>query len=143
MTTNTKPPVWFSIVAVLVLIWNALGVMAYIMQVTMTPEDLAALPADEQALYTDLPTWYTAAFAIAVFGGAVASLAMVFRKAAAYALFMISFAGILVQMVYNFFMSRAAEVYGPGGMIMPVMVLLIGAALIRLTKSAKGKGWLS
>jgi hypothetical protein len=80
MTTNTKPPVWFTIVAVLALIWNAFGVMAYIMQVTMTPEALATLPVAEQALYTNLPAWYTGAFAIAVFGGALASLALVLKK---------------------------------------------------------------
>ena len=143
MTTSTKPPVWFTVVAVLAIIWNAMGVMAYIMQVTMTPEDLAALPAEEQALYAELPAWYTGAFAIAVFGGALGALAMVIRKAAAYPLFMISFVGILVQMVYNFFMSRAVDVYGPGGMIMPVMVLLFGAALIRISKTAKKNGWIS
>jgi hypothetical protein len=143
MTTNSKPPIWFTIVAVLALIWNAFGVMAYIMQVTMSAEALAALPEAEQALYIDLPAWYTGAFAIAVFGGALASLALLLRKGAAYPLFMISFAGILVQMVYNFFMSRAVEVYGPGGMIMPVMVLLIGGALIQLARAAKTKGWIS
>jgi hypothetical protein len=143
MTTNTKPPVWFTIVAVLALIWNAFGVMAYIMQVTMTPEALAALPVAEQALYTNLPAWYTGAFAIAVFGGALASLALVLKKGVAYLLFMISFAGILVQMVYSFFLSRALEVYGPGGLAMPVMVLLFGVVLIQLSRSAKIKGWIA
>jgi hypothetical protein len=143
MTTNTKPPVWFTIVAVLALIWNAFGVMAYIMQVTMTPEALATLPVAEQALYTNLPAWYTGAFAIAVFGGALASLALVLKKGVAYLLFMISFAGILVQMVYSFFLSRALEVYGPGGLAMPVMVLLFGVVLIQLSRSAKIKGWIA
>jgi hypothetical protein len=143
MTTNTNPPVWFTIVAVLALIWNAFGVMAYIMQVTMTPEALATLPVAEQALYTNLPAWYTGAFAIAVFGGALASLALVLKKGVAYLLFMISFAGILVQMVYSFFLSRALEVYGPGGLAMPVMVLLFGVVLIQLSRSAKIKGWIA
>lgn len=143
MTSKTKPPVWFSIVAVLALIWNALGVVAYLSNAFMSDEAKAALSMDQQTYLENLPAWYTAAFAIAVFGGALASLAMVFRKAAAYALFMISFVGILVQMIYNFFIGEALEVYGPGGMIMPVMVLLIGAALIRITKTGKMNGWIS
>jgi hypothetical protein len=56
---------------------------------------------------------------------------------------MISFAGILVQMVYSFFLSRALEVYGPGGLAMPVMVLLFGVVLIQLSRSAKIKGWIA
>lgn len=143
MNTKTKAPVWFWIVAVIAVIWNGMGVMAYIMQVTMTPEELAALPAAEQALYVDLPAWYTGAFAIAVFGGTVASIALLIRKASAYLLFIISFVAILVQMFYNFFMSRALEVYGPGGLVMPIMILVFAIALIFISKSAKEKGWIS
>ncbi len=143
MNTKTKAPVWFWIVAVIAVIWNGMGVMAYIMQVTMTPEELAALPAAEQALYVDLPAWYTGAFAIAVFGGTVASIALLMRKASAYLLFIISFVAILVQMFYNFFMSRALEVYGPGGLVMPIMILVFAIALIFISKSAREKGWIS
>ena len=34
---NSKAPRWFMIVAVVLLVWNLLGVMAYIMQVMMSP----------------------------------------------------------------------------------------------------------
>ncbi|MFT6867524.1 MAG: hypothetical protein ACJA08_002367 [Cyclobacteriaceae bacterium] len=143
MTSNTKAPIWFWIVAVIALVWNAMGVMAYIMQVTMSPEDMAALPEAERALYADLPGWYTGAFALAVFGGAVASLALLLRKISAYLLYIISFLGIVSQMFYNFFMSKAAEVYGPGGMVMPMMVLVFGIVFIFFSKSAKEKGWIT
>lgn len=143
MTTKTKPPVWFSIVAVLALVWNALGVVAYLSNAFMTDEAKALLPLDQQNYLDNLPAWYTAAFAIAVFGGTLASLAMVLRKALAFPLFMVSFVGILAQMVYSFFMSNALDVYGPGGMAMPVMILLFGGALIRLSKTGKIRGWLN
>jgi hypothetical protein len=106
-------------------------------------EDMAALPEAERALYADLPGWYTGAFALAVFGGAVASLALLLRKISAYLLYIISFLGIVSQMFYNFFMSKAAEVYGPGGMVMPMMVLVFGIVFIFFSKSAKEKGWIT
>lgn len=143
MTEKIKPPVWFWIVSVLALIWNLLGAMAYLMQAMMTEEALNALPDAERALYENVPAWVTAAFAIAVWGGTLASVLLLMRKGLAYIVFIISFVGIVVQMIYNFGMSKAAEVYGPGGMVMPIMVLVFGLLLILMAKSSKAKGWLA
>ena len=143
MTEKIKPPVWFWIVSVLALIWNLLGAMAYLMQAMMTEEALNALPDAERALYENVPAWVTAAFAIAVWGGTLASVLLLMRKGLAYIVFIISFVGIVVQMIYNFGMSKAAEVYGPGGMVMPIMVLVFGLLLILMAKSSTAKGWLA
>ncbi|MFT4834969.1 MAG: hypothetical protein ACJAVY_002583 [Marinoscillum sp.] len=142
MTTLTKAPTWYWIVSAIALIWNGLGVMAYITQVMMTPEALAILPEAERALYNDFPAWYTGAFAIAVFGGALGSLALLLRKASAYLLFIISFIGLAVQMYYNLVISTAMDVYGPEDLIMPIMVAAFGIGFIFLAKSAKAKGWI-
>lgn len=144
MTNSTnKPTTGFWLIGVAALIWNLLGVMSYIMQAYMTEEALAALPENEQALYTDLPAWVTAAFAIAVFGGALGCVFMLLRKKLAVRLFQFSLIGIMVQMTYNLFMSNAAEVYGPGGVIMPIMVLIIGFFLVWYAGNAVKKGILS
>jgi hypothetical protein len=143
MTTNNKPPVWYWIVAVLALLWNSLGVMAYLMQVMMPPEALDLLPEAERALYENVPAWVTGAFAIAVFGGALGSLALILKKGIAHPLFVVSFLAIIVQMTYNVFLSKALEVYGPGGLAMPIMTFAIGLSLIFIAKSAKTRGWIS
>lgn len=143
MTTQNKPGAAFWIIAVIALIWNIMGVMAYLGQAYMTDEDKALLPEAEQALYTDIPAWVTAAFAIAVFGGLLGALALLLRKKWATPLFLISLLGIIVQMIYNFFISGAMDVYGPGGMIMPVMVLVIGFFLVWYSKKATANGWLN
>ena len=36
-STNNKAPKWFTIVAVVLFVWNLLGVMAYITQVMISP----------------------------------------------------------------------------------------------------------
>ena len=89
ISTN-KPPIWFWVIAVVALVWNLMGVMAYIGQAYMTEAELNALPEVEQALYANYPAWATAAFAIAVFGGAIASIALLLRKKLAKTLFLIS-----------------------------------------------------
>lgn len=143
MTASTKPTVSFWIISVLALLWNIMGVMAYIMHVTMTPETLQALPAEEQVLYTNVPVWATAAFAIAVWGSTLGCILLLIRKKLATPVFMISFAAILVQMVHQLFISKSIEVYGPGGAVMPVMIILAGAFLIWYSRKATAKGWLS
>jgi len=113
------------------------------MQAYMTQEELLALPLEEQALYSDIPAWVTAAFAIAVFGGLLGCLLLLLRKKLATFVFIISLIGIIVQMIYNVFMSKAAEVYGPGNMMMPLMVIVIGTFLIWYSKRMQNQGVLS
>ena len=140
--STNKPTTAFWVIAVVALNWNLMGVIAYLAQAYMTEEALAALPEAERAINANYPTWATAAFAIAVFGGAIGCILLLLRKKMASTLFIVSLIGILVQMTYNFMMSKAAEVYGPGGMIMPVMVILIGFFLVWYSKQSTTKGWL-
>ncbi len=141
--SSNKPEISFWIIGIIALIWNILGVVAYLMQAYMTEEDLLALPVEEQALYSDIPAWVTAAFALAVFGGLLGCLLLLLRKKLATFVFIISLIGIIVQMIYNVFMSKAAEVFGPGNMIMPLMVIVIGTFLIWYSKRLQDQGVLS
>ena len=144
MTNSTnKPNVGFWIIGVIALIWNLMGAMAYIVQAFMTDEMLTALPENEQALYANVPAWVTAAFAIAVFGGVLACILLLLRKKMASMVFVISLIAILLQMTYNLILSDASEVYGPGGMVMPIMVIFIGLFLVWYSKDTTKKGWLS
>lgn len=140
---HSNAPKWFSIVAIILLIWNLLGVMAFIMQMMMTPEDIAALPQAEQELYANVPTWAIVAFACAVFGGALGCLLLVLKKSSALYLLVLSVLGVCVQMYHSFFISNSIEVYGPGGMIMPVMVIVIAFALVWLCRKATAEKWIS
>jgi len=62
--TNKQAPKWFMVVAAVLLVWNLIGVMAYIAQVMMSPESLAALPDEQRQIIENTPAWATAAFAI-------------------------------------------------------------------------------
>lgn len=142
MSEKTAVPVWFWIVAIVALIWNLMGAMAYIDQMSMTPEVLAALPDEQRVLYETVPAWATGAFAIAVFGGVLGCLLLLLKKKLAITLFIISLLGVLVQMFHSFFMTNSFEVFGPGGLIMPIMVIIIAILLIWFSKTAKTKDWI-
>jgi len=144
MSTDTnKPAKSFWIISIIALIWNLLGVIAYLGQAFMTDEMKAALPAEQQELYNNTPIWVTAAFAIAVWGGFLASILLLVRKAFSKTIFIISLIGIIVQLFYNFFLSNAIDVYGLSGMIMPLLVLVFGIFLVWYTKKCADDGILS
>ncbi len=145
MTTETKvkPPTWFWIVSILALLWNLTGAMAYVGQAYMSVEDLAALSEAERTLFETQPAWVTGAFAVAVWGGTLGCIFLLLRKKWAKPIFIISLIGIIAQMSYSFFMSNSFEVYGPGGLVMPIMVLIIGIALILFSNKGISKQWLT
>lgn len=142
-TRTQSSPMWYRIVAVLALVWNLMGISAYLMQVTMNEADLAALPEAQRLLYETTPAWATAAFATAVFAGALGCLLMLLRKSLALPVLVISLLAVLVQMFHSFFMAKSFEVFGPGGMTMPVMVIVIAFALVWLAEKGKKSAWLS
>lgn len=140
MTASTnKPPVWFWIVSVFALLWNGLGVMAYLAQAFMTDQMIAELPKEQQAEFlVEHPAWYTAAFAIAVFCGALGCLSLLIRKKWAHILFILSALGAIIQHVYLFTtvqMDIAA-------MIMPILIIVVCLLLIFFAKNSIAKGWL-
>ena len=141
--TDSSAPKWFGIVAAVALVWNLIGVMAYVQQVTMSQDALAALPEAQRVLMETAPAWSTGAFAVSVFAGALGCLALLLKKAWAGSVLMVSLLSVIVQMIYAFFISNSYEVFGPGGMIMPVLVMAIAIYLVLLSRQATAKSWIS
>ncbi len=141
--TKSNIPTWFWVVASLALIWDLMGVMAFIQTVTMTPETLATMSPAEQALYQQTPAWTNIIFAIATIGSVLGCVALLLKKAFASILFIISFIAILIQMGYAFFIVDSTAGFGPGGIIMPIMVIVIGFLLILFSKKATSTGWIT
>jgi len=141
--TSRKAPTWFTVVPAVLLVWNLVGVAAYISRVMMTPEALAALPDDERLLIENTPAWATAAFAVAVNFGTLGCLLLLLKRNLAGLFLQLSLAGVLVQLFHSFFMSNSFEVFGPGGLVMPVMVVVIAVYLVFLAVRAKTLRWTS
>jgi len=143
MTDKTnKPTNAFWIISVLALLWNILGVVAYLGQAYMTDEVLAALPEGEQAYHQNVPAWVTAVFAIAVFAGVFGCVGLLMRKKWATILFIISLFAVIAQSIYNIFIQKFVEVAGVK-MIWPLVVLVIAILLVFLSRKSAKEGWIS
>lgn len=143
MATTTKPSTSFWVISILAIIWNLIGVIVYLGQAYMT-DDMKALMTEEQlAIIENSPIWATAAFAIAVWFGLLGSILLTLRKKLSKSVLYISLLGVIVQLIYNFFMSNAIEVYGTQGIIQPLITLAISLFLVSYAKQADKKDILS
>jgi hypothetical protein len=139
---ENRAPGWFWVVALLVLLWEAGGVVAYLMQVTMTADQMRALPEGQRQLYTILPGWITAAFAVAVWLGLSGAIGLLMRQGWARSMFIVSLVAAIVQFGWVFAVGKAHVLIGPSAIPMPAAIILIGAALVWFAGYARAKGWL-
>ncbi|MBO6532480.1 MAG: hypothetical protein JJ885_12520 [Muricauda sp.] len=142
MNTSVKPPVWFWVVSVIALLWNLLGVMNYLNQAFNQVALMEAMNQAQREVFEGIPAWATAAFAIAVFSGTLASIGLLVRKKWARPLFIVSLVAVIIQFAHWLFISNAVEAFGPSTYGMPIVVVLIGIYLIFFAKKGIEKGWL-
>jgi len=138
-----KPTGLFWVISSMALVWNLMGVFNYLTQAFMTNEVLATLPKDQQLMYQDVHSWVTAAFATAVFSGTVGALLLLLKKKNASIFFILSFVGIIIQMTYGLLINENTDSYGSLALLMPLMIIAVGAYLIWYSKKAIENRWLS
>ncbi|WP_295834294.1 hypothetical protein [uncultured Winogradskyella sp.] len=134
--TTTKPPVWFWIISVLALIWNGMGVKQYLQQAYNTEAFKSMVSAEELEMISQLPTWYTAVFAIAVFAGALGCILLLLRKKLAYFVLLLSLISVLIQMGYITFSMDMANIMTP-------FIVIAAVLLVLFSKHSKKKNWIN
>ncbi|MBD3653855.1 hypothetical protein [Kangiella sp.] len=136
-------PMWFWIIGILALIWNLVGVYQYISMRLITPEQFAQMDEALQQLHNATPAWVVAAFATAVFSGALASVLLLLKKSVAQLFFLISLLAILVQASYILFMSESIQLLGTQAAVLPAVLAIVGIFLLWFSNFSKNRGWLS
>ncbi len=129
----------FLVIGAFALVWNGLGSVNYLIQVTA--ESLDAYRAVEQAIIADRPAWATGAFAVGVFGGTVGAVLLLLGKSVAFHVFIVSLIGVVVFTVHT--LSLGLD-FGIGEMVVIVaMPTVVGLLFAWYAKYAEGKGWVS
>ncbi len=129
----------FWLIGAFMLIWNVMGCINFFVQ--MNPDMLASYRESERAIIEGRPVWATGAFAIAVFGGAIGCLLLLFRQSTAYYFFITSLLGVIVAMVHTL---GACIAFGIGEIVgIILMPLVVAVFLIWYAKLAESKGWIS
>ncbi len=119
------------------LIFNLLGCANFVSQ--MNAEMVASMPEAYRAIVESRPAWATVAFAVAVFGGALGAVLLLFKKSAAYYAFIASLLGALVAQVPILSMTDLPV----GALVGGLSQLAVTAFLMWYSMYAKRNGWIS
>jgi hypothetical protein len=132
-------PGWFRIAAMAAIIWNAFGVAMYLSSVGLFGDPMADLSEAERAVAASIPPLVTGAFAIGTMSGLIGSLGLLFRKAWAQPVLIVSLLALFVLEGWILFLSGAREAFGVG---VPIMVVTGAVLLAWLATHARRHGWL-
>ena len=136
---NTARPGWVTIVSVLFLLWNLVGIAAFVMQYSMTPADIAKLSSVEQAMWGEIKPWTWAAYAVAVLSGTAGAIALLRHSVKAVPLFLLSIAALLVQFSYAF-----GFVMGAGHLeilAFPTFIIVMAVVEFFFSRDWRNKNW--
>lgn len=130
MSEGVKPTAIFWVVGILALVWNLMGVVAYLSMTMVPAQEFAEAYGQAFAdILATKPAWATAAFAVGVFGGVLGCLALLIRKSWAKILFILSFLGVIIHNIWGF-MAGSFDAVGTFDKIMTFAVMLICIFLI-------------
>jgi len=139
-TISPKPIFW--VIGGFGLIWNLLGVGAYIMLMNATPESLTEMYGTEQAaIMGSYPVWYNVIFALAVFGGVLGCILLLMRRKIALWPFVVSLICTAMQFIYLIFAGAMSGLVAYEW-LMPILIPIIAALLVRHTLKNTKRGFL-
>jgi len=70
-------------------------------------------------------------------------MALLLKKKVANIFLQLSLAGVIAQMYHNLVIAKALDIYGPGQITMPIMIISFSILLVWLSKYATKKEWIS
>jgi len=143
MQQPIKAPVHFWIIAIISLLWNAMGAFDYLATKLRLDFYMSQFTPEQMEYFYGFPAWMVAAWAIGVWGSFLGSLALVLRKKWAVFLFGASILGLAVSTVYNFILSDGAEAMGSGAVMMTGVIWIIVLFLFFYSRAMASRGILS
>jgi hypothetical protein len=142
---STKPTTLFWVLGVLFLLWNAFGCYIYVIDKTASDAALLARENGEAVLaaYKAYPVWASAAYAIAVWGGLIASVMLLLRKKLSMKIFILSLVAAIICFIPTYTAPEMKAAYGPTYWLMPLIVIALGAFEVLWSRAKAADGMLT
>ena len=133
--SKTKTPIHLWIVAILAVLWNAVGAFDYVATQYQLESYIGQFTPEQLDYFFAFPVWMVAAWAIAVWASVLRSLSLLMRKAFSVWLFGISILGLAVSSIYNFVLSDGMAVMGSEGATFTAVIWIIALFLYFYSKA--------
>jgi hypothetical protein len=137
-----KPPVWFTIVAVILLLWGLAGCASLYMHFVYGPDIDPNATAWDRAYYAALPAWLNADYVIAVGAGVLGSIALLMRSKWAVPLYWVSLTAVVIQFGYIFLATDIIAAKGVWTTYFPAFIFAMALFQVWFAGMAKKRGWL-
>jgi hypothetical protein len=141
---SAKAPWHLWVVGVVSLLWNSVGALDFVMTQTKNAAYMSGFTPAQLEFYYGFPFWVVVAWGIAVWGGVLGSLLLLFRKSLAVHLFASSLICIVLTCIHNYALSSGFEIMGGAkALIFSAVILVIGVLLLVYSWSMRKRGVLA
>ena len=112
MTTKTPWHLW--LVGVVAVLFNAIGVFDFVMNIVQGSSYMASagMTPAQIAHYEEMPAWMMVVWAVGVWGAILGSVLILLRRKLAVPVFAASLAAFLISLVYTYVLTNGGEIMG-------------------------------
>ena len=141
MTVRT--PKWFTLIAVLLLLWGIAGCITFYSHARFGADAIAAATEYDRRLFASLPGWFNLVYGIAVGGGLSGAAALLFRSRWAVPLFALSLAAVVVQFGWTFLATDLLAVKGAAETVpFPLFIAVVAVFQLWFARHARRRRWI-
>ncbi|SDC52856.1 hypothetical protein SAMN05444678_103278 [Sphingomonas sp. YR710] len=112
--TSAKAPWHLWLVAVIAILFNAIGVFDFVMYRLKGRAYLAGagMTPDQIVYYQGMPAWVTIVWAVGVFAALLASILLLLRNRHAFPVFALSLAAFLINLLHSYVLTDGGAIMG-------------------------------
>lgn len=133
-------PRYSIVIAIVLLLWNLMGLAAFAMQYTADLTELAKSDPVTAQAFAAMPAWVWIAYAIAVGAGTLGAVLLLMKKATAASLFLLSLIAVVVQFGYTFLGTDLLALKGPSVIAFPAFIVVMAIIQLLYARNLVGKG---
>jgi hypothetical protein len=139
---SPRPPVWFRIVAVLLVLWGLIGCVSLYAHLAYQPDVDPNASDWDRAYFAALPVWLDLVYGVAVVAALAGSVALVARSKLAMPLYVVSLIAVVVQFGYIFLATDIIAVKGVWTTYFPSFILAVALFQLWIARLGLMREWL-
>ena len=140
--STIRPPMWFWVLASVLLLWNLLGAYVCVQQFRLGADAYPPATDYDRQLFASMPGWYDWNFAFAEVTGVGWAVALLARRSIAVPLFVLSLIGVVIQFGYVFTQTDVIAHKGLRTSYFPLFIAAVCLFQIAVARLARRRGWI-
>lgn len=137
-----KPPAWFTIVGIVLLLWGLAGCVSLYAHFVIGPDMDPNATEWDRRYYAAMPMWLNLVYVVAVLAGLLGSVGLLMRAKWAGTLYLLSLIAVAVQFGYIFAATDVIAVKGVWTAYFPAFIFAMALFQLWFAGLANRRGWL-